>query len=206
MKKLLTLITALVLCVSLTACNSAEQNKTSRFEGMRCSRISADGVKLAKSFDDVINLSDYIVVGEFIDDSETVWDYQLHDDQFNKDITVDVVSSCPMKITKVLYGDAREGDIVNVLQTEGVVGNTFMTHSLLTPMQKGDEWVFCLSRAKTHGLDGYWCVGESDGRYPSQNSSSNEAMCFSEHPELGVYEESDFNREFYEQLKAKFNI
>lgn len=206
MKKLLTLITTLVLCVFLTACNTAEQNEKSRFEGMKFLRTSADGIKLSKTFDDVIELSDFIVVGEFIDDSEIVWEYQLHDDRFNKDVTVDVVSSCPMKITKVLYGDANEGDIVNVLQAEGVLGEVFMTRSMLTPMQKGDEWIFCLSRAKTHDLNGYWCVGESDGRYPSPNSDSNEIMCFSDYPDLGVYEESDFNSEFYDQLKAKFNI
>ncbi len=206
MKKIISIITALVLCASLTACNTSDGNEKSRFEGMKFSRTAAEGIKLARTFDDVIELSDFIVVGEFIGDSEVVWEYQLHSNKFNKDVTVDVVSHCPMKITKVLYGDANEGDIVNVLQAEGVCGEVFMTRSLLTPMQKGDEWIFCLSRAKSHDLDGYWCVGESDGRYPSQNSDSNEIMCFSDHPELGVYEESDFNKEFYDQLKAKFDI
>lgn len=205
MKKLITVITALALCLVLTGCNSAPKT-TSRFEGMKFAKTETDGIKLAKTFDDVIDMSDFIVVGEFIDDSEVVREFQVYDQNLKKDLTVDVVSACPMRITKVLYGDAEIGDIVNVLQAEGVCNNVFMTRSLLTPMQKGDEWIFCLSRAKSHDLDGYWCVGQSDGRYPTNNVGSNETMCFSDYPELGVYQRSDFNEKFYNELVEKYGI
>ncbi len=206
MKKNISIIAALTTCITLTACNNEPAAQKSRFEGISIVRGHTDYISFTESFSDVEKFSDFIVVGEFIDDSSVCYERYRHDDRFNKDLLVDIVSSCPMKITKVLYGDAKEGDVVNVLQQEGIHNDKFITLSPLTPMQKGDEWIFCLAYSNQENYEGYWCIGDSFGRYPTKNASSNEIMCFSDYPELGVYEKSDFYEDFYNELVEKYGI
>lgn len=206
MKKLFTLITALVLCTSLTACNTSAHSEKSRFEGVEIARAHSNYISFVESFEDVEKFSDLIVVGEFIDDSEVCYTRFSHDRRIEKDIPVEIVSSCPMKITKVLSGDAKAGDIIDVHQREGLYEGKFITLSPLTPMQKGDEWIFCLSYSHKENYKGYWCIGGSYGRYPTKNAASNERICFSDYPELGVYEKSDFCEDYYNELVKKYDV
>lgn len=206
MKKITAIFCTFALCASLTACSSAPESKKNRFEGLSLVRSHMDYISFVQDFSDIEKFSDFIVVGEFIDDSTVCYERYQHDDRSDKDLLVEIVSSCPMKITKVLYGDAAVGDVVDVIQHEGIHNDRFVTLSPLTPMQKGDEWVFCLSYSKTDNYEGYRCIGNSWGRYPTKNVGSNEIMCFSNYPEFGVYEKGDFNEEFYNELVEKYDI
>lgn len=209
MKKLISIAAIILGCALFTACNTAtaENSGKSRFEGLECVKNhTAEKVDFVNTFEDLENISELIVEGEFIDDSEIVYEEYSYNYSIQKDLLIRVVSSCPMKITKVYSGDAKVGDIINVLQEEGIHNDRFIAHTMLTPMQKGDEWVFCLGHSRSENYDGYWCVADHKGRYPSKNSASNEIMCFSDYPELGVYERSDFQEGFYNKLVEKYGI
>lgn len=198
MKKIISLISALAICLTLTACNS-EKN---RFEGLKLVKSDNFYVSFVNNLEDLESYSDLIVVGKFIGDSEQC--YERHSDN---GALVEVASSCPMKITKVLSGDANVGDVVNVFQAEGIYNGSFISDSELTPMQNGDEWLFCLGRNSDERLpEGYWCVSDYKGRYPTSNSGSNEIMCFSDHPELGIYDEEYFQEDLYNELVKKYDI
>ena len=208
MKKILSIIAILSICGTLTACNSSTENvsETKRLDELELVNIQADYIHLAESFDDIEKVSELVVVGKFIDDEKVCYERYEYDDYFKKDVLCEIISSCPMQITKVLSGNAKVGDVVNVLQREGRWEDRYITHSALTPMQKGDEWVFCLGRSNSDKYDGYWCVSESWGRYPTKNVSANEKISFSDYGERGVYELGDFNENFYNQLVEKYDV
>ncbi len=207
MKKLLSIIALLTVCTSLTACSSAVENSIGEteskvsekrsLEGLRIVRPIEDAVSLINTFEDLEEWSELIVIGEFIDNSGPCYTR-------SGKIVTDIVSSCPMKITRVLSGDAQVGDVINVLQKESISDDRIITRTELTPMQMGDEWLFCLKHSSEKYGDGWWCVGGSRGRYPTKNSGSNEAVCFSAYSELGVYDREDFHEEFYNKLIEKY--
>ncbi len=198
MKKFLSILAILTVCLTFTACRG-EKN---RFEGLKLVKSDKYFISLANSLEDLESYSDLIVIGEFIGDSEHCCERYS-----DNGALTEVVSSCPMKITKVLSGDAKVGDVVDVFQKEGIYNDTFISDSELTPMQNGDEWLFCLSRSSEERLpDGYWCVSDYKGRYPTSNSGSNEIICFSDRPELGVYNEEFFQEDLYNELVEKYGI
>lgn len=205
MKKIIALICTLALCITLTACRGdSKGDGKSKLEGLEFTRAYAcvDYLNVFNDFEALENASDLVVVGEFIGDSKVCWDTFTNYDN--------LTSSCLMKITKVLSGDAKVGQLINVLQNEGVLENEFVTGSQLTPMQKGDEWVFCLVYSEAHAAccDGYYCLGDGDieGRFPTKNADSNQKMCFSDYPELGVYDRANFNERFYSELVEKYGV
>lgn len=211
MKKILSIFLLLTICGALTACNTSELSNTEEknFSELKFVNVHADYIHLSKSFDDIEESSDFVVVGEFIDDASVCYERYVYEDYFKKDVLRGIISSCPMKITKVLSdnsGNAKVGDVVNVLQWEGIWEDRFITTSALTPMLKGDEWVFCLSYTKTENYEGYVCEGGCAGRYPTSNVSSNNKMCFSDYPELGVYNKDDFREDYYNQLLEKYDV
>lgn len=200
MKKILSIIAVLTVCTILTACSSVTKNGGRKsLEGLELVRISSYTISTVKSFEDLERESELIVIGEFIDDPEVCYK------RYSGNSVAEIASLCPMKITKVLAGDADIGDVVNVFQKSGIYNDKFITSSKLTPMQNGDEWVFCLWQNSDERIpEGYWCVSDNKGRYPAQNSASNEVMCFSDSPELGVYDQDDFQEEFYNKLLEKY--
>lgn len=206
MKKILSLISALEVCCALTACNSPKETEAKSLEDLEFVHIDADYMSLHNSFDDIEKNSELIVEGRFIDDEKVCYERYSYEDSIQKDVLVEIISSCPMKITKVLSGGTKVGDVVNVVQREGVFMDRFISQSPLTPMQKGDEWIFCLKRTKSENYDGYLCVGGASGRYPAKNSSNNKKTRFSKCSELGVYNKSDYNDEYYNQLVKKYGI
>lgn len=208
MKKIISIIAILSICGTFTACNSPSENVS---EAKSISELTfvqslADYIHLEKSFDDIEKASDFVVVGKFIDDEKVCYERYEYEDYIKKDVLCEIISSCPMQITKVLSGDAKVGDVVDVLQREGKWQDRFISQCSLTPMQKGDEWVFCLKRTNSDKFEGYWCVSGSWGRYPTKNVSLNEKMCFSDYGELGVYELGEFNEKFYNQLVEKYEV
>lgn len=200
MKRLLTLITALALCASLTACNSSPE--TSGFEGLELAKIHTDRITY-NTLDSIESASDIAVIGEFIDEPVQNEKYTSLP-AFDHEVISNVTSTSTLKISRVLKGDINSGDEIKVSVRYGVVDGQLITFSGLTPMQKGDEWVFFLK--KQEGADVYWLCGDCDGRYPTKRSADNEIMPLSEAPELGVYDESDFNRAIYDELVKKYGI
>lgn len=202
MKKLVSIIAILTLCVGITGCGSKKRS----LEGLVLVRPDNFSISTVRTFEDLEAESELIVIGEFIDDSEICFSEYEYEPLAQRDLLVQIASSCPMKITRVLAGDANVGDIVKVIQLEGINGDRFRADCDLTPMLKGDEWLFCLARNTDERLpsDGYWCVSDEKGRYPTKNVSSNEVMCLSDYPELGVYERSDFQEELYNKLIEKY--
>jgi hypothetical protein len=76
----------------------------------------------------------------------------------------------------VLQGDVQVGDIVTVVQRyafeegrfdNGDGRNALVTFSGMTPMNKGDKWIYFLGYDET--VDAYWTRGDSAGRYPVPN-------------------------------------
>lgn len=198
MKKIISIISALALCVTLTACNTAVENESVVIEKRSPEGSEPVGstdytVKLISTLEELEARSDLIVIGDFIDNPKTCYNTPSMR-----------AFSCPMRITKVLAGDAQVGDVMPIFQLELIEDDRVVAHSKLTPMQMGDEWLFCLNHVNNMYGDGYVCVEDNKGRYPTKNSCSNEVVCFSDHPELGVYEESDFQEELYNQLLEKY--
>lgn len=195
MKKLISVIAALALCASLTACSKAPEND--KFAGLKFVDASETMNRLRfDTLESLENGADIAVVGQFINDSVQTVDY-------DSGLFTDITSSNTLKVTKVLFGDVEVGDELNIKQSYGILDGELISFSKLTPMQKDDEWIFFLKLASDNS---YWCAGDSDGRYPTKNSSENGIMSLSEAPELGVYNESEFKRAIYDEIVEKYGI
>lgn len=209
MKKLITIIMALVACAALTACSGTpkgSENDTtaenfSDIELVRTGmvdRIVADNLEVLEKY------SDIAVVGEFIGNAEQDIDYE-YSEQFGKDIITLARSYNTVKVNKVLMGDVNVGDELKVTQLYGCVDGKLYSWSDSTPMQKGDEWIFFLS--KQFGENYYWVTCDSDGRYPTKNSAAkNSRMSFAPEYQLGVYDKNDFNEKVYNEIVEKYDV
>ena len=201
MKKIIAIIAVLSACAALTACNKASENA----HGFDDIKLVRTGFTDRRVFEDLAALEDHVdlmVVGKFIDDSEQNERYR-YSEFFGKDILYFVTSKNTIEVEKVLIGNANIGDTLQIVQEYGIVDGDLVTFSDLTPMQKGDEWLFFLT--KDSDLDVYYCVGDSDGRYPVPNAE-NEPMPLSDCPDLGVYDEQNFQRDIYNEILEKYDI
>lgn len=197
MKKIIPIISALALCVSLTACSSRPADAFSKLEFVDASET----LNMIRHYDlaSLEKFSDIAVIGCFTDDP-TQQVVNSRDGLFS-----DITSFNNVEVTQVIFGDVKVGDRLKVAQSYGVLDDKLISFSKLTPMQKGDEWIFFLTALSGPDVV-YWCTGDCDGRYPTKNSSENGLMSLSEAPELGVYDENDFNRAIYGELIKKYGI
>lgn len=211
MKKIILITVICSLCAMLTACSnvtessgcSSAEESSNMFADIKCIRGGgglADRV-VFNDLDSLENEVDVIVVGEFIADSEqdVSSDY---DEGFEKNIVTWVTSYNTIEVKKVLKGDVSVGDNLKIGQYYAVVDGDLITFSNLTPMQKGDKWLFFL---KGYEEGDYWCFGDSDARYPVPNTE-NAPMPFTDDHNLGVYDEQDFNRGIYNEILEKYDI
>ena len=201
MKKITAIITVLAACAALTACNKVPENS----HGFDDIKLVRTGVADRRVFEDLAALEEYVdlmVVGKIIDDSEQEERYH-YSEFFGKDILYFVTSTNTIEIEKVLIGDAEIGDTLRIVQDYGIVDGDLITFSDLTPMQKGDEWLFFLK--KESDSDVYFCAGDSDGRFPVPNAE-NEPMPLSDCPDLGVYDEQNFMWNTYNEILEKYDI
>lgn len=211
MKRITTIIAAFAACAALTACSSTPQNSdvsvsqnTDTFAGLKLKRAGITDRVVFNTLDELERSSHIAVVGTFINDAEQEVDYE-YDPYFKKDIIVDINSTNTIEVTKVLMGDVNVGDKLSIDQNYGIVDGELISFSELTPMQKGDEWVFFLR--KVAKSDHYICTAESDSRFPTKNSASNNGiMPLAEGAELGVYNEADFNNYIYEEIVEKYDV
>lgn len=211
MKKIFSVFAACAVCAMLTACNGATENadisepaeKALSFDNLKLVRSGMSDRMVFYDLESLENFSDIAVVGRFTGDAEQDITYE-YNAFFGKDIVTNVVSYNNIEVTKVLFGDVNVGDELKIGQSYGVVDEQLISFDALTPMQNGDEWLFFLNFEPT--LDNsYWCCGDSDGRYPVPNAE-NALMPLSDSPDLGVYNEEDFNRDIYNEIVGKYNI
>ncbi len=105
--------------------------------------------------------SDIIVVGEYV---------EIPTRQLTPESGIflsDAVSRSEIRVTEVLQGDGiSAGDRLAVTQRYGVLEdeNRLVSFSGLTPMNKGDSWIFFLNYDEESSA--YWCTGDVGGRYP----------------------------------------
>ncbi len=169
MKKTIALIASTAMLLTAAAgCgikNNDEKNskpETSDIEvvHMEVDRIIySDASKLAES-------ADLIVIGEFIKDSEQELKYEF-DPYFGKEVFSDVTSTNEISIKKVLKGSV-DSDTIKMSQRYGIDRtNRLITFSDMTPMEKGDQWIFFLIYDEPNDM--YWASGDYTGRYPVPN-------------------------------------
>lgn len=211
MKKLISITTVLALGVALTACNTIEDNSDVSditessfidFGGLELTRAGISDREVFKDLQSLEEFSDIAVIGRFIDDSvqEISSDYEPY---FGKDVIFDAVSYNTIEVSDVLFGDINIGDKLKIGQSYGIVDNRLISFDRLTPMQKGDEWVFFLVYSETNGC--YWCSSDTYGRYPIP-SADNAPMPLSDSPKLGVFNEDDFKRDIYDEILEKYDL
>lgn len=148
--------------------------------------------------------SEIIVVGTFIAETEQEEIYQ-HNAHFGKDVLSTVISSNSIEVSKVIKGDVAVGDVVPITQDYGIVENQFLAISRLTPMLKGDSWIFFLSENKNLAVGKYSCTGDNDGRYPLKNFSYRR-IALTDNEDLGVYDKEDFREDIYSEILEKYDF
>lgn len=158
--------------------------------------------KVKTEFSDYLSLekaSDIIVSGIFADDARQSSD----PDNYSEYYEIGSLSSYnKLKIDKVIKGDGNiaQGDEIIIRQSYEIRGGKLVSESGLTPMIKGDRWVYCLSKSE----DGcfYETAGDSDSRYPLDDSQNRE-LSFAQNPE-GIYEKADYKENIHEIILERF--
>ena len=138
-----------------------------------CSKDNYEIVKMEAErsiyyfIDDLEAATDIIVIGEFIEEDTQKAKYQYETDDVHMFLT-HIYSTNVIEIKKVLKGKV-ESDTIKVSQSYGIEEDTgrLITFSELTPMKKGESWIFFLRYNEEN--ETYWCVGDYSGRYPLPN-------------------------------------
>lgn len=164
---------------------------------VECDRI------VYQTFEELLEGSDIVVIGEYCGTTSQVLKYH---EENNERFLYDATTYDKLKIEKVLYGDAKVGDIVDIAQSYGYVPSEdgsylFWTMSELTPMKKGDRWLFFLNYDE--GNNAYFCTGDTDGRYPVPNGT---AKLTDEQKRACVYEEWTLQTNIYEEVITRYKL
>ena len=149
--------------------------------------------------------SDLVVAGTFVDDTKQT-DLELID--VDKGI---YVSFNKLKVTKVLKGDVKAGDVLTIADSYAVYDGGLYSETLLTPMIKGDSWIYFLKSYEniTNDLycdflkEGYITVGTEEGRYPVP-FNENKEFPYVENENGVVTPGGAFNQKIYDEIKALF--
>ena len=196
-----------------TASEIISENKT---ENIPVIQVEGDR-RVYRTLDELEQFSQIAVIGEFVNDTEQDLDYQ-YDKEFGKDILVNATSHNEIKVLKVLKGDVPEGNL-KLSQRYGVENDPrqLVTFSEMTPMEKGDRWIFFLYYDEIY--DTWWCAGDYTGRYPiltdslkdlcknakKSNQDMQEAQKEARPEEFGVYEQGMINLQLYCDLISKYD-
>ncbi|MDR0222590.1 MAG: hypothetical protein LBI38_03515 [Oscillospiraceae bacterium] len=193
--------------------------------------VNYEGEELTEDFS-----ADLVVIGEFTGETKAGFGY-VYDDHFKKEIINDANAYNQLLITNVLKGDAKVGETVTVVQRYGFdeERGALISFSGLTPMNKGDSWIYFLKRSDNADFGAYYSAGDSDGRYPVPNHELKKAAkevltktrelhdkgsgcgegCLKAREEavlkidasmLGVLNRDDFNFELYAEILEYFEI
>ena len=200
MKKIIIAFLTLSVLALFTSCSVTEQAE--EFLDLNLVQLG-EGNRL--NFFDLESLeshSEIVVVGTFVEDSTQELTYQ-YEEFFGKEILAFVDSFNNIEVTRVLKGDVNVGDTLTICQNYAVVEDRFVTYSALTPMMKGDTWIFFLGSSDNGEY--YFCTSDSDGRYPVKDFTY-KRIALTENEDLGVYDAKDFNEEIYNEILEKYDI
>ncbi|MCL2052696.1 MAG: hypothetical protein FWG91_13370 [Lachnospiraceae bacterium] len=153
--------------------------------------------------------ADLIVIGEFCEETDIIVRYE-YNNILGKDVWTDGTAVGKLRITRVLKGDKKKGDIITIGQHYffDEENNDLITYSELTPMHKGDRWIYFLRGWGDH----YSAAGDYDSRYPLPNK---DIMKIIEAPQehedfdpllFGVYNRSKINFSLYAEILEYFKI
>lgn len=197
--KILAFVVFVFLSGLFTSCNQS----SGIYSKLEFVHIEADRITYY-DLDSLENKSDLIIVGEIVDDPQTEPELTYSDD-FNKEILTGMNSYSTVKVKKVFAGDIREGDEIRLGHRCGVYEDQFVAFSEMTPMLKGDSWIFFLMDPLDNSESCYYCTGDSDGRYPLKNAS----YCrtgLTEYEDLGVYRRDSFKDNIYNEILDKYDL
>ena len=200
MKKIVAVFFILGILTLFTSCVAADE--TEEFSDLNLVQLG-EGNRL--NFFDLESLeshSEIVVVGTFVEDSTQELTYQ-YEEFFGKEILAFVDSFNNIEVTKVFKGDVNVGDTLTICQNYAVVEDRFVTYSALTPMMKGDTWIFFLGSSDNGEY--YFCTSDSDGRYPVKDFTYTR-IALTENEDLGVYEVKDFKEEIYNEILEKYDF
>lgn len=204
MKKIIVLVSMLVLfIISLTACNqSSNSSIADDFSGIKVAKWGEADRWVYNNLDELEMASDIIVVGTYKESTTQKIDYR-YSEAFGKDIIDLVHSYNTIEVSRVIRGDVKQGDLLRVSQGYAIIDDEILTISDLTPMVKGDTWIFFLQGSPDDEI--YWCTGDSEGRYPV-SGHQNRRLAISKSSELGVYDEANFRNDIYDELVEKYEV
>lgn len=203
-KKLSFIMAAAIAACALSGCNSdtaeEKQNRALQYEKCGFSKPEVDRV-VYQSLGEVEEKAELIITARVVEEDALATKPCMYDPEAEAPVIVSIYSYCAVEITQVLKGSVKVGDKIIVGQSCGVYENSFYTVSDLTPLQIGDEWIFCLA-PNDEGI--YWCVGDSCGRFPLPEKTNYKALPFDAEEQLGVYEMSSYRSEIHKQILEKY--
>ena len=166
MKKYFLPILSIMYILTFTACTGKSLDNTEEFSDLELAEWGELNQMVYNDLEHLEKDSDIIVVGTFKEDSEQKEVFQ-YDSHFEKEVLSTVISTNYIEVSKVIKGSVNVGDAIPVTQDYGIVDNQLVTTSRLTPMLKGDTWIFFLSENTSELRAGkFRCTGDNDGRYP----------------------------------------
>lgn len=165
-----------------------------------------------KRYEELAEKSSLVVMGTFIDDT-----CQVTDDHDVPDFAHETLMSYypkhmsfnTLKVEKVLKSDGQvwEGDEIVIAQPYVYADGAMYSFSQLTPMIKGDSWVYFLKQyssdypEESYGTGAYYTVNDYEGRYPVPDNE-NPPFQYRENT-MGVVAPADFNEGVYSGLKEE---
>lgn len=153
------------------------------------------------SFDLLVQNSDLIVVGTFVDDARQSTPLVMEtDNEYGLDYIADRGASYnKLKIEAVYKGDIGVGSEIVIRDGYFVNDGKLMYNdsSTLTPMIKGEKWVYFLRKQSPEYRD-YYQPLFAEGRYPVPGNENTFVLTGSNH---GVYDERYFHENCYSDVK-----
>lgn len=204
MKKKIIFTVGLSCLLTFTSCSTASANNED-FSNLEICQFGEVNCIPYNDLETLEEESDVIVIGAFKDNSEQKEVYQ-YNDHFQKDVLTVVISTNKIEISKVIKGDVKEGDFLSISQDYGIVDDKYVTLSHLTPMIKGDQWLFFLTKnTKELRAGTYSCTGDADGRYPLKDFSYKK-IALTDFEDYGVLFKEDFKENIYNEILKKYSF
>ena len=127
----------------------------------KVTKVTSDTI-VYNSLEELVKASDLIVLGEYSQDTQQFPGFS------GGSFPDDCVSVNAVKVQSTIKGKAPE--TVKIAQRYCISADTkeLLSFSGLTPMKKGDAWIFFLKYDQENDI--YWCAGDYTGRYPIPDS------------------------------------
>lgn len=224
MKKIVSIVSAAAICLSLVGCSTGVKDPTSDLSSSTPNYIDVSAyytaddpcteLRLANNYEkmevdrimysdleEIENASRLIIVGRVTGNARQEI---FNDGSLGINVITNIVTYSEVEITEVFKGDVNVGDLIEIYASYGIIEDRLTIEDGIAPLIEGDEWIFFLKRDPIDGT--YFQSGGFDGRYPTKNSNNSRNFSLLEHPELGVVNEKDFNWKIYNELVEKYDI